>query len=128
MRINVAFAGFLNQSDIVTAYAACDVLVLPSDGGETWGLVVNEAMCCGLPCIISNQVGCGPDLVISGQNGFIYPVGDIEALSVRMVDCAGDPDRLISMGKNARTHMNLYSVHMATIKLVEAVSKVVDAA
>ena len=43
------FTGFLNQSQIASAYAACDALVLPSDGDETWGMVVNEAMACGRP-------------------------------------------------------------------------------
>ncbi len=54
----VTLAGFLNQTEITRAYAAADCLVLPSDWGETWGLVVNEAMACGLPAIVSDRVGC----------------------------------------------------------------------
>src|SRR5262249_218947 len=80
----VRFTGFLNQSEIPAAYVAADALVLPSDGGETWGLVVNEAMACGLPCIVSDRVGCGPDLIASTDAGMIYPVGDIPALAQAM--------------------------------------------
>jgi glycosyltransferase involved in cell wall biosynthesis len=75
------FAGFRNQSEIVSAYGAADCLILPSDGGETWGLVVNEAMACGLPCIVSDHVGSGPDMVITGRTGETYPVGDVGRLA-----------------------------------------------
>jgi glycosyltransferase involved in cell wall biosynthesis len=77
----VAFKGFLNQKEIVSAYAVSDCLVLPSDARETWGLVVNEAMACGLPCIVSDQVGCGTDMIVPGVNGGIFPCGDVQALS-----------------------------------------------
>ena len=51
--------------------ALSNVLVLPSIS-EPWGLVVNEAMACGLPVIVSNRCGCVPDLVHHGQNGFVF--------------------------------------------------------
>ena len=51
--------------------ALSNVLVLPSTS-ETWGLVVNEAMVCGLPVIVSDRCGCVPDLVHDGQNGFVF--------------------------------------------------------
>lgn len=57
-----SFAGFLNQTEIPAAYAAADLLVLPSDCGETWGLVVNEALASGLPTVVSNQCGSAEDL------------------------------------------------------------------
>jgi len=97
----VSFAGFLNQQDIPSAYAACDCLVLPSDYGETWGLVVNEAMACGRPAIVSDRVGCAPDLVIDGLTGAVFPFGDVDALAARMVELA-DHARLRTMGELAR--------------------------
>ena len=54
-------------------YAAADVIVAPSV--ETWGLVVNEAMACGLPAVVSDAVGCGPDLIEEGQTGAVFPLG-----------------------------------------------------
>jgi len=73
--------GFRNQSALPALYAAADVLVLPSDGGETWGLVVNEALACGTPVVVSDAVGCAPDLVAEGITGAAYPVGDVQALA-----------------------------------------------
>ncbi|MEX2399812.1 MAG: glycosyltransferase, partial [Rhodothermales bacterium] len=85
----VHFAGFRNQTELPACYAAADALVLPSDGRETWGLVANEAMACGLPVIVSEAAGCAPDLVREGETGFTVPLGDIEALAARLRDTAG---------------------------------------
>ncbi|MFO0075323.1 MAG: glycosyltransferase [Cyanobacteriota bacterium] len=102
----VSFAGFLNQSEIPAAYAATDCLVLPSDHGETWGLVVNEAMACGLPAIVSDQVGCAEDLIVPGETGLVVPFGDVEALADSMARMASDPARAILMGRQARQRLN----------------------
>ena len=57
--------------EVPDVLALANVLVLPS-WSEPWGLVVNEAMACGLPVIVSNRCGCVPDLVHDGQNGFVF--------------------------------------------------------
>jgi len=77
---NVVFTGFVNQSELPALYAASDVFVLPSEN-EPWGLAVNEAMCAGLPVVVSREVGCVPDLVREGVNGYTPEAGDIEALT-----------------------------------------------
>ena len=77
----VQFHGFVNQSEMPAIYASADVIALPSDGSETWGLVVNEAMACGVPAVVSDVVGCGPDLVESGATGATFPLGDIPAMA-----------------------------------------------
>lgn len=101
----VTFAGFLNQSEIPAAYVAADCLVLPSDYGETWGLVVNEAMACGRPAIVSDRVGCAADLVIPGETGEIFPFGDVAALAQRLVALAANPQRPGEMGALARARV-----------------------
>jgi glycosyltransferase involved in cell wall biosynthesis len=75
------FHGFQNQSRLPSLYAAADLLVLPSDHQETWGLVVNEAMACGVPAVVSDAVGCGPDLIEAGSTGAVFPLGNISALA-----------------------------------------------
>ena len=101
-RLPVCFTGFLNQTEIPQAYAAADALVLPSEAGETWGLVVNEAMASGLPAVVSDRVGCREDLVIEGETGYSYPMGEIRELADRLVRLASHPRRAAEMGKNAR--------------------------
>ena len=75
------FHGFVNQSELPAIYAAADVIALPSDAAETWGLVVNEAMACGVPAVVSDAVGCGPDLIETGQTGAVFPLGDVAGLA-----------------------------------------------
>jgi glycosyltransferase involved in cell wall biosynthesis len=122
----VKFTGFLNQSEITRAYTAADALVLPSDGGETWGLVVNEAMACGLPCFVSDQVGCGPDMIIPNETGAVFPVGNTESLGLLLAQFAADKQRMGKMRERAREQATKYSVNVAvarTLEALEAVSK-----
>jgi glycosyltransferase involved in cell wall biosynthesis len=76
--LTARFLGFVNQSKLPEVYAAADVVCLPSAGDETWGLVINEAMYSGCVPVVSERVGCGPDLV-EGV-GAVHPVGDVDSL------------------------------------------------
>jgi glycosyltransferase involved in cell wall biosynthesis len=96
----VRFAGFVNQSRMASMYRLGDVLVVPSS--ETWGIVVNEAMSCGLPCIVSDAVGCNPDLISAGVTGHTFPLGDIPALAALLKEYAGKRCSLPTMGADAR--------------------------
>jgi len=121
----VSFTGFLNQSQIAAAYAVSDCLVLPSDHGETWGLVVNEAMACGLPAVVSDQVGCAEDLVLEGRTGFVVPCGDVPALVERMARLAGDPAEASRMGAAARERVERdYTIEAAAAGIRQAVRRV----
>jgi len=120
----VIFTGFLNQSEMPRAYVASDCLVLPSDNGETWGLVVNEAMACGLPAIVSDQVGCRLDLVESGRTGAVFPCGDSDALSELLVAFCRSPDGAKVLGDHARELIAGYSVRSVVAGTIEAVEYV----
>lgn len=75
------FVGFQPQRMLSRFYHAADALVLPSRMAETWGLVVNEALSHGLPCVVSDQVGCAPDLVRPGETGEIFTAGSSRELA-----------------------------------------------
>ena len=120
-QLPVHFTGFLNQSEIVKAYVAADALVLPSDGGETWGLVVNEAMACGLPCFVSDQVGCGPDMIAENGAGGIFRLGDTEAMARLLGDFALNESARITLSTKARAMASSHSIQAA----VEATAAVV---
>jgi glycosyltransferase involved in cell wall biosynthesis len=79
--LRVLFAGFQNQSALSAYFHGADLLVLPSRHSETWGLVVNEALSHGLPCVVSDGVGCAPDLVEAGVTGEVAETGSVEGLS-----------------------------------------------
>ncbi|MFH7024933.1 MAG: glycosyltransferase family 4 protein [Heteroscytonema crispum UTEX LB 1556] len=83
---SIRFLGFRNQSQMPAVYDLCDVFVLPSDF-EPWGLAINEVMNAGKAVVVSDRVGCVPDLVKEGQNGRTFPVGDIAALAEAIRFC-----------------------------------------
>ena len=76
---------------------------------EPWGLVVNEAMACGKPAIVSDQVGCAADLVAPGETGEVFPFDDWRALADAMMRFARDPASLGVMGQVARERISAYS-------------------
>ncbi|MCX5889634.1 MAG: glycosyltransferase family 4 protein [Deltaproteobacteria bacterium] len=100
----VRFLGFRNQTELPAYYDLCDVLVLPSVH-EPWGLVVNEVMNAGRAVIVSDQVGCGPDLVRHGENGYIFPAGDSAALAGALGQVLADPETCRAMGARSRAIM-----------------------
>jgi 1,2-diacylglycerol 3-alpha-glucosyltransferase len=82
---DVRWPGFLHAEELPAYYGLAECLVLPSTS-EPWGLVVNEAMACGLPVMVSSHCGCVPELVRPDQNGFVFNphnVSDIAALLER---------------------------------------------
>ncbi|HKP46614.1 MAG TPA: glycosyltransferase family 4 protein [Pyrinomonadaceae bacterium] len=123
-RLPVRFTGFLNQSDMPKAYVVSNALVLPSEG-ETWGLVVNEAMIGGVPAFVSDQVGCAPDMISDGQTGYVYPVGNIEALAEFMFWFARDKPKQQHMGGEAEKKARSYSAMCGAQATLNAVRSVV---
>jgi glycosyltransferase involved in cell wall biosynthesis len=119
-KLPISFTGFLNQSEIAEAYVAADVLVLPSLYAETWGLVVNEAMACGLPAIVSDRVGCGPDLVKTATTGAVFPVADVTALAAAMKPYVENHELARKQGAHARQQVETYSVTAAADNTIAA--------
>ena len=119
----IRLAGFLNQSEMPGAYALADALAVPSET-ETWGLVVNEAMACGLPVAVSDAVGCAPDLVDEGRTGTTYPAeggadGLLDALE-RLLPLVGDPAAHRALDQKTTT----YSLDRAVAGTLDAVRAV----
>jgi glycosyltransferase involved in cell wall biosynthesis len=98
---SVCFIGFVNQSALPELFAACDVFVLPSEN-EPWGLVVNEAMCAGLPLVVGEGVGCVPDLLHVGINGFTCQADDPGSLARALEPLLLDEALRARMGEASR--------------------------
>ena len=119
----VRFLGFLNQSQLPPAYCAADLFVLPSLF-EPFGLVVNEAMLCGLPVAVSDRVGARFDLVRPDENGYVFPAGDVEALAAILRQILPDPEKMARMGAAARRRMEAWSPREYVDGVVRAVNLV----
>jgi glycosyltransferase involved in cell wall biosynthesis len=97
---SIRFCGFRNQSELPRFFDLASVFVLPSRH-EPWGLIVNEVMNAATPVIVSDDVGCAPDLIDNGRNGVIFPVGDVPALEAALRQVLSDPATSAAMGRQA---------------------------
>jgi glycosyltransferase involved in cell wall biosynthesis len=96
---SIRFCGFRNQSEMPRFFDLATVFVLPSRH-EPWGLIVNEVMNAARPVVVSDDVGCAPDLIDDGVNGCIVPVGDVDALA-RALERVLEPGVAEAMGQRA---------------------------
>ena len=97
---NIHFMDFQNQTQMPVIYQACDLFCLPSQS-ETWGLAVNEAMACGKAILISDQVGCGEDLVYEGVNGYIFETKNLSDIKTKLTVMLSNKTKLVEMGKES---------------------------
>ncbi|MGB0115205.1 MAG: glycosyltransferase, partial [Terriglobales bacterium] len=104
----VCFPGFAQREDLAGLYALADTLVLPTHS-DPWGLVVNEAMACGLPIIVSSVAGCSADLVEDGWNGYVVPPRDAEKLSVAIDSVVRQPELKQQMSARSLERIQNYS-------------------
>lgn len=121
----VRLLGFVNQSLLPETYTASDVLVLPSES-EPFGLVVNEAMLCRCPAIVSDRVGARFDLINEGETGHVFPCGDVDALAAILSRVLADRIGLRKMGERARRRMDNWSPKDYVSGLVGSISKAVN--
>lgn len=119
--------GFVNQSELCKYYAAADVAVLPSKRShESWGLVVNEAMTCGLPVAVSDGVGSRVDLIEGKSTGSIFSDGDAEGLGEMLSEWAGNPEKRQQEGMNARLLIKGYSSDKAAEGILEGIKRILS--
>ncbi|HEX3385637.1 MAG TPA: glycosyltransferase family 4 protein [Mucilaginibacter sp.] len=102
---HVHFMGFQNQSFMPFLYQACDLFCLPSKS-ETWGLSINEAMACSKAVLVSDKVGCAPDLVLEGQNGMTFKSQDAGDLAKALKELTADKEILFRFGRRSRELIN----------------------
>lgn len=123
----VRFLPFANQSEMPARYALADLFVLPSRGlYETWGLAVNEAMHLGVPCLVSDRVGCQRDLVTEDETGWVFRATDHEdfttALARAIEAVRGDPT---AVRQRIAARIAGYTYAQATDGILSAVAQAV---
>jgi glycosyltransferase involved in cell wall biosynthesis len=119
----VRFLGFVNQTGLPEIYTASDIFVLPSEH-EPFGVVVNEAMLCLCPVIVSDRVGAGFDLVRDSETGFVFAMGDVTDLAATLRRATSDRARLRRMGEASRLRMAHWAPDDSIAAFVEAFIRV----
>jgi len=116
----VDFLGFVNQSALPALYKVVDLMVLPSTY-EPFAVVVNEAMCCGCPVMVSDQVGAARDLVVPVAPDFVFPAGNVEALAEKLAGSLRNPGRLQQLKGAVTAHIKTWSPERNLDAMVEAI-------
>lgn len=114
------FTGFINQTELPRMFAASDIFVLPAEA-EPWGLIVNEAMCAGLPIVASRQIGSVTDLVGEGENGMAFEGGEIDAFVAALRPVLADPARRAAMGQRSLERISAWNYDRCVAGLRAAV-------
>jgi glycosyltransferase involved in cell wall biosynthesis len=120
---SIRFCGFRNQSELPRYLDLCTVFVLPSRH-EPWGLIVNEAMNAGRAVILSDNVGCQPDLVTDGIEGYVYPVRNVDALAEALRKVLGSAEGAAAMGQRALARITHWSFEEDVMSLRQAIAEV----
>lgn len=119
---DVHLLGFRNQSELPRYYDLCDIFVLPSIH-EPWGLVVNEVMNAGRPIIVSDEVGCQPDLVIDGDNGLVFPARNVGELANALRYMLANPSERMRMGQRSLARIQSFTFEGNARALMTAFNK-----
>lgn len=118
----IKFCGFRNQSELPGFFDIATVFVLPSQH-EPWGLIVNEVMNAGRAVIVSDDVGCAPDLIRDGVEGCIYPVGNIAALTDALQRVLATRETAATMGQRALERIRGWSFEEDIRGLRQAIAR-----
>ena len=121
--VDVRIIGFRNQRALSAYYHASDMLILPSLRYETWGLVVNEALHHGVPCVVSSAVGCADDLIETGETGFVFDAGDTNGLKQAISQCTDLTNRPAAR-ERCRAVVAGYSIDAAAAGIAAAYNAV----
>jgi glycosyltransferase involved in cell wall biosynthesis len=125
IRQRVKFLGFVNQTQLPALYSAADVMVLPSSY-EPFAVVVNEAMCCGCPVIVSDQAGAARDLIAPVRPDFVFPVGNTQALAQALQSAFADREKLRDTGRRGFAYVESHSPERLVAATLEAIRKAVQ--
>lgn len=123
--VTAQFLGFQNQTRLSCYYHTADFLVLPSQNAETWGLVVNEALHHGLPAIVSQAVGCAPDLINPGVTGEIFETGSAQSLAQAIQRCLRTTKSELEIQQRCRQQVSGYSVEKAAEGIAKAYKQII---
>ncbi|MDQ2835734.1 MAG: glycosyltransferase family 4 protein [Acidobacteriota bacterium] len=120
---DIRFCGFRNQSELPRFFDIATVFVLPARH-EPWGLIVNEVMNAARAVIVSDDIGCQPDLVTDGIEGCVYPVREVNALSAALARVLRDPGTAEDMGRRGLAKIDTWSFEQDVAALRRAIAEV----
>ena len=114
---NVILHSFIPKEKLFEYYKAADIFAHPTSY-DVWGLVVNEAMACGLPVVVSDHCVAGLELIKNGENGYQIPMGNDEEMCKRVVEIMSNNVLYEKMSQNVLETIRPYTMsNMARVQI-----------
>ncbi len=117
---NVFFLGYKSRETLIQYMVISNLLVLPTLA-DVWGLVINEAMACGLPIVTTKQAGASTDLVYDDKNGYVVDAGDIDGLTIAIKQILQNPEKEQQMKIASREIIKNWGINEAVEGFLEAI-------
>lgn len=118
--------GFKQADVLPVYYALASAFVLPSTS-EPWGLVVNEAMACGLPVLVSSRCGSAWDLVSEGHNGYTFDPCDVQEITESMLKMSASTEtQRLAMGEVSKEIISEYTPDSWAENLIDCIVQTVE--
>ena len=118
---HVHFIDFLKKEELLNYYKVADIFVLPTRG-NVWGLVINEAMACGLPIITTDKCVDGLELIKNNENGFLVPIEDEQLLAEKINVILNDMNLQRQMSINNLHKIKRYTIENMTERHYEVLN------
>ena len=122
---NIHFIGYCNQDKLPALYSQSTIFCLPSRE-EVWGLVINEAMACGIPVIASEVCGAVEDLIIHNTTGMVFHTGDQNDLSEKMETLLRDSALRRAISRKGKEHIQKWDIAKLVARMQKAVQFAIE--
>ena len=119
---NIKLINFLNQYEIINFYNIADIFVMPSDQGETWGLAAIEAIHSGCSLIVSDMVGCHPE-ILKEEIGIVFDHKNKNELSNALKLLVSNSEMRQQFTQNALKYSNNIKIQIVAEKIIETLQK-----
>lgn len=119
---NVHFLDFMNKEQLSLYYRAADIFVFPTRA-DIWGLVLNEAMSYGLPCVASVKANASIELIEEDKNGYLIDPENVYLMAERMLRLFQDDKKRIGMGVNALETARNFTIEKMALQHIDIINK-----
>ena len=127
LRERVVFLGRVSETDKARMLRSVDVYVAPNTGGESFGMILTEAMAAGTP-VVASDLDAFRRVLDGGRAGVLFPVGDSRALADRLADLLDSPERRAALAAQARAVVAGYDWSVVASRVLEVYATAIEAA
>jgi phosphatidylinositol alpha-mannosyltransferase len=122
----VTFLGKVSEEDKARMLHSVDVYVAPNTGGESFGMILTEAMAAGTP-VVASDLDAFRRVLDGGRAGALFPVGNADALAVTLGELLDDRERRVALAGHARQVVSVFDWPVVARRVLEVYATAIEA-